>query len=345
MKQTKPKENGMAKLTSNINSSLLNTGMGTLSKLVQTETITVNETLSKTFSINEKTFNDIKESIEKEGFRKEEPIVIAQLKDGTVLGVADGHTRLKAAKELGLEEVYVTYKTFETLEDAQQYTKDRQFKRRNLSQAEIYGYAAELENVEEKTGEGRATERLAKEIGVSASTLQHARTVAKKASDEVKEKIKNNEMTVNQGYQTVRQKKESKNDNSEDDFDIDGDISDLSDSLSDNSGTPQGLNFNHSDGIERPHYTVHPEDDTDRWIKEKNIQVESARKDGLEDGLKKGSDLAYEVYEYILSGIDSGKSADDLRNDEKFEDFSVMKIYKAFGISGDNKSGIEPQEE
>lgn len=324
MKQTKPKENGMAKLTSNINSSLLNTGMGTLSKLVPTETITVNETLSKTFSINEKTFNDIKESIEKEGFRKEEPIVIAQLKDGTVLGVADGHTRLKAAKELGLEEVYVTYRTFETLEDAQQYTKDRQFKRRNLSQAEIYGYAAELENVEEKTGEGRATERLAKEIGVSASTLQHARTVAKKASDEVKEKIKNNEMTVNQGYQTVRQKKESKNDNSEDYFDIDGDISDLSDSLSDNSGTPQGLNFNHSDGIER--------------------QVESARKEGLEEGLKKGSDLAYEIYEYILSEIENGKTSEEVRNDEKFEDFSVMKIYKAFGISGDNKSGIEPQE-
>lgn len=314
----------MAKLTSNINSSLLNTGMGTLSKLVPTETITVNETLSKTFSINEKTFNDIKESIEKEGFRKEEPIVIAQLKDGTVLGVADGHTRLKAAKELGLEEVYVTYRTFETLEDAQQYTKDRQFKRRNLSQAEIYGYAAELENVEEKTGEGRATERLAKEIGVSASTLQHARTVAKKASDEVKEKIKNNEMTVNQGYQTVRQKKESKNDNSEDYFDIDGDISDLSDSLSDNSGTPQGLNFNHSDGIER--------------------QVESARKEGLEEGLKKGSDLAYEIYEYILSEIENGKTSEEVRNDEKFEDFSVMKIYKAFGISGDNKSGIEPQE-
>lgn len=344
MKQTKSKENGMAKLTSNINSSLLNTGMGTLSKLVPTENITVNETLSKTFSINEKTFNDIKESIEKEGFRKEEPIVIAQLKDGTVLGVADGHTRLKAAKELGLDEVYVTYRTFETLEDAQQYTKDRQFKRRNLSQAEIYGYAAELENVEEKTGEGRATERLAKEIGVSASTLQHARTVAKKASDEVKEKIKNNEMTVNQGYQTVRQKKEANNDNSEDDFDIDGDTSDLSDSLSDNSGTPQGLNFSHTDGIERPSYTVHPEDDTDRWIKEKNIQVESAKKEGLEEGLKKGSDLAYEIYEYILSGIESGKSTEDLRNDEKFSDFSTWKIYKAFGITDSENDVVELQE-
>lgn len=335
----------MAKLTSNINSSLLNTGMGTLSKLVPTETITTNETLSKTFSINGKTFNDIKDSIEKEGFRKEEPIVIAQLKNGTVLGVADGHTRLKAAKELGLEEVYVTYRTFESLEEAQQYTKDRQFKRRNLSQAEIYEYASELENVEEKTGEGRATERLAKEIGVSASTIEHARTVASRADEETQEKIKNNEMSINQAYQTVRKsKKKQEEDTNEDDSNND-DFDDISDSLSDNSGTPQGLNFNHSDGIERPNYTVHPEDDTDRWIKEKNIQVESARKEGLEEGLKKGSDLAYEVYEYILSEIENGKSA-DLRNDEKFEDFSVMKIYKAFGISECNKSGIyEPQEE
>lgn len=336
----------MAKLTSNINSSLLNTGMGTLSKLVPTETITTNETLSKTFSINGKTFNDIKDSIEKEGFRKEEPIVIAQLKNGTVLGVADGHTRLKAAKELGLEEVYVTYRTFESLEEAQQYTKDRQFKRRNLSQAEIYEYASELENVEEKTGEGRATERLAKEIGVSASTIEHARTVASRADEETQEKIKNNEMSINQAYQTVRKsKKKQEEDTNEDDSNND-DFDDISDSLSDNSGTPQGLNFNHSDGIERPNYTVHPEDETDRWIKEKNIQVESARKEGLEEGLKKGSDLAYEVYEYILSENENGKSADDLRNDEKFEDFSVMKIYKAFGISECNKSGIyEPQEE
>lgn len=336
----------MAKLVTNTNTALMGTGMNVLAKLVPIADIKTIPELSEIFQKQDKVVEDIKKSMQEDGFHKEEPIVIAKLSDGTVLGVADGNTRLMVAKEIGMDEAPAVYKTFDSLEDAIQYAKDRQFHRRNLTQAEIYNYANNLDAIEVKNGEGRATERLAKEIGVSASTLQHARTVAKKASDEVKEKIKNNKMTVNQGYQTVRQKKESKNNNPEENFDIDGDISDLSDSLSDNSGTPSSLNFNHSDGIERPNYTVHPEDDTDRWIKEKNIQVESARKEGFEEGLKKGSDLAYEIYEYILSEIESGKSTDDLRNDEKFEDFSVMKIYKAFEISDCNKSGIyEPQEE
>lgn len=335
----------MAKLVTNTNTALMGTGMNVLAKLVPIADIKTIPELSEIFQRQSKVVEDIKKSMQKDGFHKEEPIVIAKLIDGTILGVADGNTRLMVAKEIGMDEVPIVYKTFDNLKDAIKYAKDRQFHRRNLSQAEIYNYANNLDTIEDRNGDGRATERLAKEIGVSASTLQHARTVAKKASDEVKEKIKNNKMTVNQGYQTVRKKKKSKNDNLEDDFDTDDEVSDLSDSLSDNSGTPQGLNFNHSDGIERPHYTVHPEDDTDRWIKEKNIQVESARKEGLEDGLKKGSDLAYEVYEYILSEIENGKTSEELRNDEKFEDFSVMKIYKAFGISDNNKSGIEPQEE
>lgn len=319
----------MAKLVTNTNTALMGTGMNVLAKLVPVADIKTNPELSEIFQKQDKVVEDIKKSMQEDGFHKEEPIVIAKLSDGTVLGIADGNTRLMVAKEIGMDEVPVVYKTFDSLEDAIQYAKDRQFHRRNLTQAEIYNYANNLNAIEDKNGEGRATERLAKEIGVSASTLQHARTVGKKASDEVKEKIKNNEMTVNQGYQTVRQKKESKNEDSENDFDIDDEISD---SLSDNSGTPQGLNFNHSDGIERPNYTVHPETDTDRWIKEKNLQVESAKKEGLEEGLKKGSDLAYEIYDYILSEIESGKSAEDLRNDEKFSDFSVVKIYKVFGI-------------
>lgn len=335
----------MAKLITNTNTALMGTGMNVLAKLVPVAEIKIIPELSEIFQRQDKVVEDIKKSMQEDGFHKEEPIVIAKLPDGTILGIADGNTRLMVAKEIGMDEVPVVYKTFDSLEDAIQYAKDRQFHRRNLTQAEIYNYANNLDVIEDKNGEGRATERLAKEIGVSASTLQHARTVAKKASDEVKEKIKNNEMTVNQGYQTVRQKKESKNDDSEENFDIDGDISDLSDSLSDNSGTPQSLNFSHTDGIERPSYTVHPEDDTDRWIKEKNIQVESAKKEGLEEGLKKGSDLAYEIYEYILSEIENGKSAEDLRNDEKFEDFSVMKIYKAFGITDSESEIAKLQEE
>ena len=49
-------------------------------------------------------------------------------------------------------------------------------------------------------------------------------------------------------------------------------------------------------------------------------------------GLKKGSALAYEIYDYILSLIDEGKSAEEIREDEKLSDFSKEIIYEKFEI-------------
>ena len=98
------------------------------------------------FQRQEKVVEDIKKSMQEEGFHKEEPIVIAKLTDGTTLGVADGNTRLMVAKEIGMDEVPVVYKTFDSLEDAIQYAKDRQFHRRNLSQLHEGKSVEEIEN-------------------------------------------------------------------------------------------------------------------------------------------------------------------------------------------------------
>lgn len=298
----------MAKLTSNINSSLLNTSMGVLGKLMKTEKVPTLPDLENIFTKNEKVVSDIKDSMEKEGFRKEEPIVIAQLPDGTVLGVADGNTRLYVAKLIGLEEVYVTYRTFESLEEAQKYARNRQFHRRNLSQAEIFQYASNLNGVEEKTGEGRASERLAKDLGVSASTIEHARTVDKKASDELKEKIRNNELTLNKAYQSVRQPK-PKNKKNED--------NDISDALEDNSGNPAPIGtWDHSDGIERPSTKLSPEEDSERT---------KERRKAYEDGFSEGF---WKALVFALSEIKKGKTPEEVYKDERVSDLSPQIITK-----------------
>ena len=315
----------MAKLVTNTNTALMGTGMNVLAKLVPVSEIKTIPELSEIFIKQDKVVEDIKKSMNESGFHKEEPIVIAKLSDGTVLGVADGNTRLMVAKEIGLDEVPVVYKTFESLEDAIQYAKDRQFHRRNLSQAEIYNYANNLDGIEmgDRNGEGRATERLAEELGISASTIQHARTVENRADEETKEKIKNNELTINQAYQKVRKSKKKQDENIDDDNAVSDDFDDISDSLSDNEGNPAGLNFNHSDGIDRPSNKLSPEEDTERTIERKNA---------YENGLKKGSDLAYEIYDYILTLVEKGKSADEIRDDEKLSDFSKEIIYEKFEI-------------
>lgn len=314
----------MAKLVTNTNTALMGTGMNVLAKLVPVSEIKTITELSEIFTKQDKVVEDITKSMNESGFHNEEPIVIAKLPDGTILGVADGNTRLMVAKEIGLDEVPVVYKTFDSLEDAIQYAKDRQFHRRNLSQAEIYNYANNLDsiNMEDRNGEGRATERLAEELGVSASTIEHARTVENRADEETKEKIKNNELSINQAYQKVRKSKKKPDKNIDDDNSTSDDFDDISDALEDNEGNPSALSF----------ITEHPREDVHKLTPEEDVARTNERKTAYEMGLKKGSDLAYEIYVYILSLIDEGKSADEIREDEKLSDFSKEIIYQKFEI-------------
>ncbi len=314
----------MAKLVTNTNTALMGTGMNVLAKLVPVSEIKTITELSEIFTKQDKVVEDITKSMNESGFHNEEPIVIAKLPDGTILGVADGNTRLMVAKEIGLDEVPVVYKTFDSLEDAIQYAKDRQFHRRNLSQAEIYNYANNLDsiNMEDRNGEGRATERLAEELGVSASTIEHARTVENRADEETKEKIKNNELSINQAYQKVRKSKKKPDKNIDDDNSTSDDFDDISDALEDNEGNPGALSF----------ITEHPREDVHKLTPEEDVARTNERKTAYEMGLKKGSDLAYEIYVYILSLIDEGKSADEIREDEKLSDFSKEIIYQKFEI-------------
>ena len=314
----------MAKLVTNTNTALMGTGMNVLAKLVPVSEIKTITELSEIFTKQDKVVEDITKSMNESGFHNEEPIVIAKLPDGTILGVADGNTRLMVAKEIGLDEVPVVYKTFDSLEDAIQYAKDRQFHRRNLSQAEIYNYANNLDsiNMEDRNGEGRATERLAEELGVSASTIEHARTVENRADEETKEKIKNNELSINQAYQKVRKSKKKPDKNIDDDNSTSDDFDDISDALEDNEGNPGALSF----------ITEHPREDVHKLTPEEDVARTNERKNAYEMGLKKGSDLAYEIYVYILSLIDEGKSADEIREDEKLSDFSKEIIYQKFEI-------------
>lgn len=314
----------MAKLVTNTNTALMGTGMNVLAKLVPVSEIKTIPELSEIFTKQDKVVEDIEKSMNKNGFQNEEPIVIAKLPNGTILGVADGNTRLMVAKKIGLDEVPVVYKTFGSLEDAIQYAKDRQFHRRNLSQAEIYNYANNLDsiNMEDRNGEGRATERLAEELGISASTIEHARTVENRADEETKEKIKNNELSINQAYQKVRKSKKKSDENLDSDNSASDDFDDISDALEDNEGNPGALSF----------ITEHPREDVHKLTPEEDVARTNERKNAYEIGLKKGSDLAYEIYVYILSLIDEGKSADEIRDDEKLSDFSKEIIYKKFEI-------------
>lgn len=301
-----------------------NTGTEVIAKMMSVDEVPVNPELEGIFSKDEKVVQDIIESMKKDGFHEEEPIVIARTADGEVLGVADGYTRLHCAKAVGIKRVPVTYRTVDDLDDAADYTKGRQKKRRNLSQADLLRLAGELQPEEEKDGTGRASEKLAEQLGVSASTIEHARAVAKHADDETKEKIKKGEMSVNKAYQDkVRKKKTKQQDDDTED--------DISESLSEgNKGNPGGLNFNHSDGHERPAISPSAGTDMDARLIER---YKEGHADGIREGFEKGvSDGAYEVWQRIVEMMRDGLTADEIESSEVFADFTYSVIAPKLGI-------------
>lgn len=330
-----------------------------LSENILVEKIEEHEKFKNLFSIDKALLNRITVDIEKNNFDSSQPVHIWVTKgdDGKEHNyLIDGYTRVAASKMAGIKMIPYFKHTFETFEEAHRYALHLQTDRRNLNGIDL------LKNIQELMGsdyiqslEGNKNEAIGKELGVSEKTVERANKVNSRASDEQIERIENGEASPNQIYNEIinqetvdeeatdeqlnriesgeatvkdickeikaekKSRKASKKKSSDDD---------ISESLSTNEGTPAGLNFNHSDGIERPSYRLSPEEDSERT---------KERKAAYEAGLKKGSELAYEIYDFILSEIESGKTTEKIRNDSHFDDFSVARIYRAFYLDDEQK--------
>lgn len=334
-----------------------------LSENILVEKIEEHEKFKNLFSIDKALLNRITVDMEKNNFDSSQPVHIWVTKgdDGKEHNyLIDGYTRVAASKMAGIKMIPYFKHTFETFEEAHRYALHLQTDRRNLNGIDL------LKNIQELMGsdyiqslEGNKNEAIGKELGVSEKTVERANKVNSMASGEQIERIENGEASPNQIYNEIinqetvdeeatdeqreriesgeatvkdickeikaekKSRKASKKKSSDDD---------ISESLSTNEGSPAGLNFNHSDGIERPSYRLSPEEDSERT---------KERKAAYEAGLKKGSELAYEIYDFILSEIEGGKSAEKIRNDSHFDDFSVARIYRAFNLSDEQKQEEE----
>ena len=125
-------------------------------------------------------------------------------------------------------------------------------------------------------------------LGVSEKTVERANFVNKNASEDQKQAIKAGEATVNSTCDDIKaEKKKAKQQIAvEDDSDFSNTESsdDISEALGDNSRTPSGLNFNHSDGIERPTNKLSSAEDSARTSERR-----SAYESGFVDGFKQAA--------------------------------------------------------
>jgi ParB family chromosome partitioning protein len=172
-------------------------------KYIPIDKIVLDPEISGLFKQSEKFVDVISQSMIRDGFHKEEPVTLW----GKTL--VDGHQRYAAAKKAGLVEIPYIEKDFASREDAKLYTFERQAVRRNLTGAEILVIAEMIPDGKAKNGEGRSAEIWAKRFNISLSTLYHARSVLKNASEEDIRAIKEGKTSPKKIYNKNKQPKET----------------------------------------------------------------------------------------------------------------------------------------
>jgi len=179
------------------------------------------------FDIDQNVLSAVKEHMEDYGFDPAAPIVIWQ---DTVI---DGHTRLEAAKQAGIENVPVENKEFDSEKQALQYAIHNQRDRRNLTNSELLRCIEALDKRKENRGggdrgnqytggknlepnfrQGETKNQTAKTLDVGGSTVSNARAVLDSENEEIKEKVESGNWSVDKGAKEARQEKKAKKENS-----------------------------------------------------------------------------------------------------------------------------------
>lgn len=156
------------------------------------------------FPIQEELLERLTWDMRKHGYDSSKPIVLW----GPKSIVIDGHTRLRAARKAGLYQIPVVLKEFAGMEEALQYAIGCQRNRRNMRDADILRYVAELEILtrpkgnEEKTHTlGQSSRATAALLGVSKWKVEKTKSVLHRAPEEIIAAVKAGEISINRAYE------------------------------------------------------------------------------------------------------------------------------------------------
>ncbi len=183
--------------------------------IISAETIKTKEPFRDLFPIDPKVLAAVAENMQEFGYDVSAPIVLWRQEDV----VLDGHTRLKAAQQIGLEEVHVNYKDFVSIEDALEYAIHNQRDRRNMTEADLLRCVDALDELKERGGDRRSEEAksnptpvgieknqsataTAKTIGTNRGKVEKARTVLQAPTQ--KQAVLSGQKTINKAYNDVQ---------------------------------------------------------------------------------------------------------------------------------------------
>jgi ParB-like chromosome segregation protein Spo0J len=158
-------------------------------------------------------YSGLRRSIKNDG--QQYPIIVNE-----DMEILDGHNRYKACIELGIEPDFIA-RNFESKLEEKQFVIITNLQRRHLNdfqKAELGMLLLPIEQELAKQRQGtrtdlgtsvsnetfvRATEIIAKEIALSRPTFERARVVIQKAPEELKEKVRAEEISISRAYNIV----------------------------------------------------------------------------------------------------------------------------------------------
>ena len=188
-------------------------------KILKIKDIVLIPEFQKLLVMEEDVLEKMKQSMKEEGFKSGHEIHI--WKRGKEYILIDGHTRKCAWESLGNKTIPCIIHNFASLEEAKTFAIKEQINRRNLSGRALLDAVANF-NFEKGKGhtsgeKGKASEIIAKQIGVSTKTVEKTRVVLKKATPEQLEAIKKDELSMNQVFNQIREKRKEENSEKESD--------------------------------------------------------------------------------------------------------------------------------
>ena len=182
--------------------------------------------------LSEKEYDDLKNSIKAHGLLV--PIIVNEA--GIIL---DGHNRYRICKELGIKPVVIR-KEFQNMAAEKLFVIESNLRRRHLTDIEKVELGMQLEPLEAELAKdrqseagkigvdvregrvvsneptlndkGKASDIIAKKVGLSPTTYHRGKTVLEKGSDEMKEEVKAGKKTVSAAYDEIKGKKPKRKD-------------------------------------------------------------------------------------------------------------------------------------
>ena len=163
----------------------------------------------KLLVMEESVVEKMKASMKEEGFKSGHEIHVWKHEGQYIL--IDGHTRLFSWESLGNKTIPCIVHYFATMEEAKDFAIKEQVNRRNLSGQALLK-AVQNFNFEKGKGnvsgeKGKASEIIAKQIGVSAKTVEKTRVVLKEGTPDQLEAIKKDELSMNQVFNQIVEKR------------------------------------------------------------------------------------------------------------------------------------------